>query len=85
MAPKGKAKKGKGSKKSTKKKVVEGEEGKEEEKEAKIELPTFGWVKITVSQPIASGEVFLNSFVRFDSYDCARLPRPSTISSTFTC
>ena len=47
MPAKKKAKKGKKSKKSKK---TDGDEDKKEDvEEAKIELPSFGWIKITVS------------------------------------
>ena len=46
-AKKKKGKKGKGAKK---KKTTEGdEEAKAENEELKVNLPTYGWVKITVS------------------------------------
>ena len=46
-AKKKKGKKGKGAKK---KKTTEGdEEAKNENEELKVNLPTYGWVKITVS------------------------------------
>ena len=42
--------KGKKGKKASKKKTAEGDEEAKEENEAlKVNLPTFGWVKITVS------------------------------------
>lgn len=45
-----KKKKGKKGKKGGKKKVAEGdEETKNENEELKVSLPTFGWIKITVS------------------------------------
>ena len=45
-----KKKKGKKGKKASKKKTAEGDEEAKEENEAlKVNLPTFGWVKITVS------------------------------------
>jgi len=48
MAPKKKAAKKKKAK-GEKKEKVEGEEGKDEIPEHKIPLPTYGWMKLTVS------------------------------------
>jgi len=47
MAPKKKGKKGKKSKKKSSN--PEDEEKKQENEELKVDLPKFGWVKITVS------------------------------------
>ena len=55
MAPKKKGKKGKGKKKKSSN--PEDEEKKQENEELKVDLPKFGWVKITVSN------IYLKLFV----------------------
>ena len=49
MPPKAKKKSKKGGKKGKKKPTDGDEEAKNENEEMKVELPKFGWIKITVS------------------------------------